>query len=82
MADQAYLDAITAFTASLTSLTDPDDIAAAKTVLDNAFTALRAKQKAAALVPVLAQAVADAQAAVVDAQAAHAAALADTSGSV
>ena len=85
MADQAYVDAINAFSAALAPLTDPDDIAAAKTLLDAQFTAIRLKAKAAAQVTALAAAAAAAQKDADDAAAAHAAAVAlagDASGSV
>lgn len=80
MADQAYVDAINAFSAAIASLTDPDDIAAAKTTLDAAFTDIRIKQKAAAQVDALAAAAAAAKQAAAEADAAHAAAVAAAGG--
>lgn len=76
MADQAYADAINAFSATLAPLTDPDDIAAALTGLDNAFAGIRARLKAVAQVASLAAAAAVAQQAATEAIAAHAAAVA------
>ncbi len=46
MADQAYIDAINAFSAAIASTKDHDDIASAKTAFDAGFAGVRAKAKA------------------------------------
>ena len=76
VADQAYVDAINAFSAAIAPLTDNDDIAAAKTLLDAAFTDIRLKAKAVANVSTLAADAARAQQIADNAAAAHAAAVA------
>jgi hypothetical protein len=76
VADQAYVDAINAFSATIAPLTDPDDIAGTLTALDATFAAIRAKARAVANVAVLAADAVAAQAAADQATAAHSEAVA------